>query len=115
MPAVVDDEDIKTKMEQVIRQFGILYVAFNATWTDDDDTIVFLCVKADKVYGNVVHAREFCFFPLTPEICQWPHRKSSERVFSRFPVLLLLKHRVSSLVYQVKIVFFMMPDTIQRQ
>lgn len=41
LPAVVDDEDIKTKMEQVIRQFGILYVAFNATWTDDDDTIVF--------------------------------------------------------------------------
>ncbi|SUH18788.1 Uncharacterised protein [Salmonella enterica subsp. enterica] len=105
MTTVVDDEDIKTEMKKVIRQFSVFYITLNAARTNDDRPIVGIISKTDKAHRNVTHADKLRLFPLTPEIGQRPHSKSGKRIFSCFPVILLLKHRVFGLVYQVKSFF----------
>src|SRR5699024_11581964 len=64
-----------------------------------------LCAKTDKAHRNVIHTSKLCFITLTPEISQRSHGKSSKRVFSCFPVFLLLKHRVICLLNHVKSFF----------
>src|SRR5699024_376924 len=92
-------------MEQVVGQFRIFYVALNTPRTDDYHPVMVLCAKTDKAHRNVIHTSKLCFITLTPEISQRSHGKSSKRVFSCFPVFLLLKHRVICLLNHVKSFF----------
>jgi hypothetical protein len=90
---MIDNHHVKTAAEKIVSQFGVLNVAFNATRTNNHDPVMTFGAEANKAHRNVIHARKFSLFPLTPEIGQWPHGKGRKRVFSCFPVLLLQKHR----------------------
>src|SRR5699024_9784317 len=92
-------------MKQIVGQFRILYIALNTSWADNNNAVMLSSTKTDKVYWNVINADKFSFIALTPEVCQRSHGKSSKRVFSCFPLFLLLKHRVSCLINHVKSFF----------
>ncbi|MNY28419.1 hypothetical protein D3C86_1623930 [compost metagenome] len=87
-------------MEKVVGQFSVFDVTFDTTGANHDHAVVFDIPKTHKAHRNIIHAGNFGFFALTPEIGQRPHGESSKCVLACFPVLFLLKHRVSTPVSQ---------------
>lgn len=82
LPAVVDNQHIKPAVEQIVCQFRILNVGFDAAGADDNNAIVVFRTKTHKAHRNIIHAQKLIFFALLPEICQRTH---GERRESGFP------------------------------
>ena len=68
LAAMIDNHHVKAAAEKIVSQFGVLNVAFNTTRTDHHDPVVTFGAEAHKAHRNVIHARKFSLFPLTPEI-----------------------------------------------
>ena len=94
LAAMIDDHHVKAAVKEIVGDFGILHVAFNAPGANQHQTIVILRAEANKAYRYIIDAFKFSLFALSPEIRQRPHTKGRKRVFSCFPVLFLPKHRV---------------------
>ncbi len=96
LPAMVNDQHVKTEMKQIVGKLGIFNIAFNTSWADDDHPIVLGGMKAHKTHRNIANASEFSLFTLPPEIGQGSVRESRKGIFSCFPPLFLPKHWVSA-------------------